>query len=114
MGCQTNETNQSNDEINQLSKEELEIYNFFLKDKPKEIVVIDGSIIGGFGEIETGALKEILKGLQDDTFDNLVKMNAVPTKIKDYSTSNFDYTILDREEFEKRRLKLVVTTVFQE
>ncbi len=64
--CQTKKTNQ-------LTTQELEVYKTILGDKPKEIVVIDESTVGVFGEISTGGLKKILSGLQNDTFDNFVK-----------------------------------------
>ena len=97
--CQKNETNQ-------LNTQELEIYKLILGEKPKEIVVIDETRVGVFGEINTGALKEILKGLQNDTFDNFAKVNSNPTNIDNTSNASFDYPILNKNEFEKKNLNL--------
>ena len=105
LSCQTNE-------INQLTTQELEVYKFILGEKPKENVVIDESLVGVFGEISTGGLKEILTGLQDDTFDNFAKINATPLSITDSVQTNFDYTIMTKADFEKKNLALSSYYVF--
>lgn len=97
LSCQKNYANQ-------LTAQELKIYKTILGDKPKEVVVIDESIVGVFGEISTGGLKEILKGLQDDTFNNLAKINSNPTIVETGFEGAFDYPILSRAEFEKKKL----------
>ena len=98
MCCQTKETNQP-------TAQELEIYKTILGEKPKELVVIDESRVGIFGEISTGKLKEILSGLQNDTFDNFVKTNASPPSIADSVQSTFDYPLINKVDFEKKNLK---------
>jgi hypothetical protein len=95
VSCQTKQ-------INQLTKQELEVYKSVLGEKPKEIVVIDESRVGAFGETGTGGLKEILKGLQNDTFENFAKVNAAQTEIGDKVRSGFDYPLIIRKEFEEK------------
>ena len=97
MSCQTNKNNQ-------LTTKELEVYKTILGEKPKEIVVIDESIVGVFGEISTGGLKEILTGLQNDTFDNFVKINAIQSSIADSVQTSFDYPLMTKIDFEKKNL----------
>jgi len=96
--CQTKKTNQ-------LTTQELEVYKTILGDKPKEIVVIDESVVGVFGEISTGGLKKILSGLQNDTFDNFVKINATPSSIADSVQVTFGYPLVSKVDFEKQNLK---------
>lgn len=98
LSCQINETNQ-------LTTQELEIYRTILGNKPKEIIVIDESLVDRFGEISTGGLKEILSGLQNDTFENFVKINATSSSIADNVQTNFDYPLMTRVDFEKKDLK---------
>ena len=105
LSCQRSETNQ-------LTARELKIYKTILSNKPKEIVVIDESIAGIFGEISTGKLKEILKGLQDDTFNNFAKVNSKTTNIENGFTPPFDYEVLSKTEFEKKNLNLSRYYVF--
>ena len=105
LSCQKPETNQ-------LTAQELKIYKIILGDKPKEIVVLDESIVGVFGEISTGKLKEILKGLQNDTFDNFAKVNSKAIDIENGFTAPFDYELLDKAEFEKKNLNLSGYYVF--
>ncbi|HLM01400.1 MAG TPA: hypothetical protein VK400_10140 [Pyrinomonadaceae bacterium] len=97
VSCQTKQ-------INQLTKQELEVYKSILGEKPKEIVVIDESRVGVFGEISTGGLKKILTGLQSDTFENFVKMNATQTEINDKVRSSFDYPLIIRKDFEEKNI----------
>jgi len=103
--CQTNETNQ-------LTTQELEVYKFILGEKPKEIVVIDESTVGIFGEISTGGLKEILSGLQNDAFDSFVKINATSSSIADSVQTSFDYPLMTKADFEKKNLALSSHYVF--
>lgn len=97
---------------NQLTKQELEVYKTILGDKPKEIVVIDVKSVGVFGEIETGGLKEILVGLQNDTFDNFVKVNSVPPKIEGDIQANFNYPLVNGIDFNNDNLEHVRYYVF--
>ncbi|MEK7722947.1 MAG: hypothetical protein AAB336_01235 [Acidobacteriota bacterium] len=99
LSCQTNSTNEA--------IEELEVYKILLTNKPKEIVVINQTIVGVFGEIETGGLKHILKGLQDDTFESLAKRNLSSTDITFHSNLGFDYQILSQKDFETKKEKLI-------
>ncbi len=105
LSCQKNKTNQ-------LTARELKIYKTILEDKSKEIVVIDESIVGVFGEISIGKLKEILKGLQNDTFDNFAKVNSKATNAENEFVAPFDYEILNKAEFEKKNLNLSRYYVF--
>ena len=105
LSCQTNENNQ-------LTTQELEVYKTILGDRPKEIVVIDESGVGVFGEISTGGLKEILSGLQNDTFDNFVKINITPTSIADSVQTSFDYPLMTKVDFEKKNLAFSSHYVF--
>jgi hypothetical protein len=105
LSCQINEDNY-------LSVQEIKVYKKLLNGKPKMMVVIDESRVGIFGEISTGGLKEILKGLQDYTFKNLAKRNSNPTEIDFTINSNFDYQILSREELTKNEEKLYRYYVF--
>jgi hypothetical protein len=99
LSCQTNRNNQ-------LTTQELEVYKTILSDKPKEVVVIDESTVGVFGEITTGRLKEVLSGSQNDTFDNFVKINASPLSTIDSVQTNFDYPLMTWVDFEKKNLTL--------
>ena len=92
------------DKTNQLTTQELKIYKIILGEKPKEIVVINESMVGVFGEISTGKLKEILEGLQNDTFDNFAKVNSTPTIIKDSTQATFDYPLVNKVDFERKNL----------
>ncbi len=74
-------------------------------EKPRENIVIDESRIGVFGEIDNGRLKDILKGLQNDTFNNFVKVNSIPINLEDGTTSPFDFPIFNKTDFEKKNLK---------
>lgn len=103
--CQTKENSQS-------TKQELEVYKFILGNKPKEIVVIDELMIEVFGEISKSGLKEILRGLQNDTFDSFVKINAIPSSITDSLQTNFDYPLMTKVDFEKRNSVLNSHYVF--
>jgi hypothetical protein len=105
LSCQKPETNQ-------LTSQELKIYKTILGDKPKEIVVIDESMVGVFGEISTGKLKEILKGLQNDTSDNFAKANSKAINVENGFTAPFDYEMLSKTEFEKKNLNLSRYYVF--
>ena len=105
LSCQAEQTNQ-------LTKQELEVYKSILGEKPKEIVVIDESMVGVFGEISEGGLKEILRGLQNDTFDNFVKINANPSSITDGIQTSFDYPLMTNVSFEKKNLTLSSHYVF--
>ncbi len=87
----------------QLTMQELEVYRILLTDKPKEIVVIDETIVGVFGEIESGGLKEILKGLQNDTFEDFVKANSTLPIIDDNLKTAFKYHITTKIDFEKEK-----------
>ncbi len=87
---------------NRLTTQELEVYKTIFGEKPKEIVVIDESTVGIFGEISAGGLKKILSGLQNDTFDNFVKMNATPSSIAGSVQPTFDYPLMSKAEFENR------------
>jgi hypothetical protein len=98
LSCQTNT-------VNQLTEQELKICKIILGEKPKEFVVIDESIVGVFGEINTGKLKEILKGLRNDTFDNFANINSTSTGIEDSIQTAFDYPLINKADFEKRDLK---------
>ena len=94
LRCQTNK-------INQLTKAELDVYKTLLAEKPNEIVVIDETKVGLFGEIKNGGLKEILKGLQNDTFDSFVKINSTPPFIDDNFKADFNFQVINKVEFEK-------------
>lgn len=96
--CQTKETNQ-------LTTQELEVYKTILSGKSKEIVVIDETKVDVMGEISTGVLKETLRGLQNDTFDNFVKVNSTPSNIEDSIQTAFDYPIISKADFEKKNLE---------
>jgi hypothetical protein len=98
LGCRTNEASQ-------LIEQELAVYKTILKEKPKELVVIDESRVGVFGEISTGGLKGILKGLQDDTFENFAMVNKTQTGIDDKVRSGFDFPLMSKTEFEGKDLK---------
>jgi hypothetical protein len=98
LSCQTNRNNQ-------LTIQELEVYKTILGKKPKEIVVIDELLVGVFGEISTGGLKKILRGLQNDTFDNFLRINSVPTKIERDFQTVFDYPLITKADFEKKDVK---------
>jgi len=105
LSCQTKQPNQ-------LTAQELEVYKTILGNKPKEIVVINESMVGVFGEISTGKLKEILEGLQNDTFDNFAKVNSTPTSIEDSTQATFDYPLVNEVDFEKKNLALSSHYVF--
>ncbi|MDQ3798840.1 MAG: hypothetical protein M3384_05275 [Acidobacteriota bacterium] len=98
LSCQTRETNR-------LTTQEFEIYKTILGDRPKETVVINESMAGIFGEIAAGGLKQILSELQNDTFDNFIKMNASRTKIEGNLQTGFEYPITTKADFEKKNLK---------
>jgi hypothetical protein len=88
-----------------INHKELEVYKTLLGDKPKEIVVIQsGSFLEVFG-IDRDALKEILKELRNDTFDNFVKLNSVPPKIEDDVKANFNYPLVNGIDFNKDNLE---------
>lgn len=97
LSCQTDKTSQ-------LTAQELKIYKIILGEKPKEIVVINESMVGVFGEISTGELKEILEGLQNDTFDNFAKVNSTPTIVKNSTQAAFDYPLVTKVDFERKNL----------
>jgi hypothetical protein len=99
LSCQTDKTTQ-------LTAQELKIYKIILGEKPKEIVVIDESMVGVFGEISTGKLKEILEGLQDDTFDNFANVNSTTISIGDSTQTTFDYPLVSKVDFERKNLQL--------
>jgi hypothetical protein len=105
LSCLTTQTNQ-------LTTQELKVYKTILGDRPKEIIVIDESIVGVFGEISTGGLKKILSGLKNDTFDNFVKINATSSSITDSVQTNFDYPLITKIDFEKKNLTLSSHYVF--
>ncbi len=98
--CSTCQTKQ----LNQLTAQELEVYKTILGNKPKEIIVINESLVGVFGEISTGKLKEILEGLQSDTFDNFAKVNSTPTNIEDSTQATFNYPLVNKVDFERKNL----------
>lgn len=95
-----------------INQKELEIYKLLLGDKPKELVVIRSD--SGFEAlgVTKDAFKEILKGLQSDTFDDFVKVNSVPPKLEDDVRANFNYPIVNETDFNNDNLEQVRYYVF--